>query len=158
MQNVSKAYKQSMKGIGRNRGYIKATIGVINSQAQKNVAVDDRTAVTYFSDARKPFNNYTVDNVYATAEQDFSKVDGTMYFLPPRNNDYYNNGIVTANILGTIYISFSGVTGLDIKGLTIDWGEYYPVDFTVQNDSVTRSYSGNDKSYWVTEDVFNGTS
>lgn len=160
MQNVSKAYKQSMKGIGRNRGYIKATIGVINSQAQKNVAVDSQTAVTYFADIKKPFNNYTVDNVYATAEQDFSKVDGTMYFLPPKNSklELYNNGIVTENLLGAVKISFSGITGLDIKGLTIDFGEYYPVDFTIQNDSVTRTYTDNNKSYWVTEDVFNGTS
>lgn len=37
MQNASKAYKQSIKGIGRNREYIKATIGVINSEAQKSV-------------------------------------------------------------------------------------------------------------------------
>ena len=160
MQNVSKAYKQSMKGIGRNRGYIKATIGVINSQAQKNVAVDNQTAVTYFADIKKPFNNYTVDNVYATAEQDFSKVDGTMYFLPPKNStlEIYNNGIVTESLLGAVKIFFSGITGLDIKGLTIDFGEYYPVDFTIQNDSVTRTYTCNDKSYWVTEDVFNGTS
>lgn len=160
MQNVSKAYKQSMKGIGRNRGYIKATIGVINSEAQKHIEVDEQSSLTYFSDRVKPFNNYTVDNVYATAEQDFSHVDGTMYFLPEQNSgmEYYNNGIVTDNLLGAIYISFSNVTGLDIKGLTIDFGEYYPVDFTVQNDSVTRTYSGNDKSYWTTEDVFNGTS
>lgn len=160
MQNVSKAYKQSMKQIGRNRGYIRATIGVINSQAQKNVAVDSQTAVTYFADIKKPFNNYTVDNVYATAEQDFSKVDGTMYFLPPQNStlELYNNGIVTENLLGAVKISFSGITGLDIKGLTIDFGGYYPVDFTIQNDSVTRTYTGNDRSYWTTEDVFNGTS
>lgn len=160
MQNVSNAYKQSMKQIGRNRGYIRATIGVINSQAQKNIEVDNQTEVTYFSNIKKPFNNYTVDNIYATAEQEFSKVDGTMYFLPPQNStlELYNNGIVTKNLLGAVKISFSGVTGLDIKGLTIDFGEYYPVDFTIQNDSVTRTYTGNDRNYWTTEDVFNDTS
>lgn len=160
MQNVSKNYKESMKAIGRNRGYIRATIGIINSNAQENVALDARTKVTYFSDTKKPFDSYTVDNVYATAEQDFSHVDGTMYFLPKKSSgmSFYNNGIVTQDILGSVYISFQDVLGLDIKGLTIDFGEYYPVDFSIQNDSITRFYSGNDKRYFVTEDVFNGTS
>lgn len=160
MQNVSKAYKQSMKAIGRNRGYIRATLGIINSEAQKNVEVNEKTSVTYFANTSKPFNGYSVDRIYATAEQDFSKVDGSMYFLPKKESglDYYNSGIVTSGLLGAIYISFHGVLGLDIKGLTIDWGECYPVDFTIENESVTRYYKGNDKRYWVTEDVFDGTS
>lgn len=160
MQKVSKAYKESMKMIGRNRGYIRATIGVINSSAQKNVRLDKQTAVTYFSNTEKPFNNFTVGSVYATAEQDFSHVDGSMYFLPATNSGYqfYNNGIVTADLLGAVYISFGGITGLDIKGLTIDFGEYYPIDFSIESDSGTHYYCDNDKSYWTTEDVFNGTS
>lgn len=160
MQNVSKAYKQSMKDIGRNRGYIRATLGIINSEAQKNVEVNEQTSVTYFSDITKPFDAYTVDKVYTTAEQDFSKVDGSMYFLPKQSSEltYYNSGIVTNELLGAIYISFHGVLGLDIKGLTIDFGECYPVDFTIENEGITRYYTGNDKRYWVTEDVFDGTS
>lgn len=161
MQNVSKAYKSSMKQIGRNRGYIKVTIGVINSNAQKYVQLDEaQTGTTYYSDNEKPFNAYAVDRVYATAEQDFSHVDGTMYFLPKESSNltYYNAGIVTNAILGSIYINFDGQTGFDIKGLTIDFGEYYPTDFTVTNDNITRSYNGNDKRYWVTEDVWDGTS
>lgn len=160
MQKASNAYKQSMKSVGRNRGYIKATIGVINSNAQKNIKLDEQSQVVYFSNVEKPFNNFSVDKVYATAEQDFSHVDGTMYFLPDKDAgyDYYNNGIVTEGLLGTIYISFHGITGLDIKGLTIDFGEYYPIDFSIENDSGTHYYRGNEKSYWTTEDVFNGTS
>lgn len=165
MQNVSKAYKESMKygfkGRGlRNRGYIRATIGVINSEAQRNVEVDKKTNFVYFSDTKKPFEGIEVDRVYATAEQDFSKVDGSMYFLPKQSSGlpYYNNGIVTSELLGTIYISFQGITGLDIKGLTIDWGECYPVDFSIENDENTRYYTGNNKRHWVTEDVFDGTS
>ena len=161
MQNVSKAYKDSMNGMLRNRGYIKVYIGVINSEAQKNITVENgQNEFTFYSDEKKPFDGYTVENVYATAEQDFSKVDGSMYFLPSKNSDLplFNNGIVTNDLLGSIYISFQGVVGLDIKGLTIDWGETYPVDFTIQNDAITRSYSGNTKRNWVTEDVFDGTS
>ena len=161
MQNVSREYKKSMRSKYRNRGYIRVTIGVINSEAQKSVnAGDARNSFTYFADPEKPFHSYTVDKVYATCEDDFSHVDGTMYFLPEENSGQalYNSGIVTEEMGGTVYIGFGGAFGLDIKGLTIDFGEYYPVDFTIENDSTVYAYNGNTKRYFVTEDVFNHTS
>lgn len=99
-----------------------------------------------------------MDKVYATAEQDFTRVDGSMYFLPAAREDVsYNNGIVTNDILGNIYIDFNGVKGLDIKGLTIDFGEYYPTSFTVEYDAGVQNYENNNQIF-VTEDVFNGIS
>lgn len=159
MQTASKEYIQAMKQPFRNREYIKVTIGVVNSDAQNNVVLDDETELTYFADGRKPFEGYTVDKVYATSEQDFSHVDGTMYFLPQEGEgySYYNNGIVTNALLGAVYISFGGLTGLDIKGLTIDFGEYYPTNFTVETDAGIKSYT-NDKRLFVTEDAFDGIS
>ena len=41
MQNVSRAYKESMRGHIRNRGYIRATIGIFNQEAQKALVVND---------------------------------------------------------------------------------------------------------------------
>lgn len=159
MQLASKEYIEAMKQPFRNREYIKVTIGVINSDAQNNAVLDDETKLTYFSDRKKPFEGYTVDKIYAVAEQDFSRVDGTMYFLPRENEGYtfYNNGIVTKDLLGAVHVSFGGLTGLDIKGLTIDFGEYYPTNFTVETDSGIKSYT-NDKKLFVTEDAFDGTS
>jgi len=159
MQKASKAYKSSMKQTFRNIGYIKAYIGVVNAEAQKRAsASDSRNSFTYFSDSQKPFDSYEVDHRYATAEQDFSRVDGTMYFLPESQSvDIFNQGIVTQEILGSVYVIFN-FTGLDIKGLTIDFGECYPVEFTVENDLGVHSYSGNDQGKWVTEDVFEDTS
>lgn len=162
MQNVSKAFKNSIRNPRalRNRGYIKVYIGVINQKAQDAVSAEDsRNDFTDFTDLRKPFEGYEDFKLYATGEEDFSKVDGSMYFLPEENELMtYNNGLVTENLLGTIYISFGGVTELDIKGLTINFGECYPVDFTVENDLGVHSYSGNEKAEWRTEDVFLGTS
>lgn len=40
---------------------------------------------------------------------------------------------MTQDLSGTLYVVFEH-EGLDIKGLTIDFGECYPVDFTVTND------------------------
>lgn len=160
MQKVSKAYKESMKQPVRNRGYIKAVIGVINSEAQKNVQVGGlRNHLTYYSNLKEPFNGGTVEKVYATAEQDFSKVDGSMYFLPKSGTKQalYNNGLVSTPLIGTIYISFGGLTGFDIKGLTIDFGEYYPTSFTIVYDEGEKIYS-NSSQIFITEDVFNNVS
>lgn len=159
MQLVSKEYKEAMQLPFRNRAYIRVSIGVVNSDAQENAALDEETEITYFSDGQKPFDGYMVTKPYATAEQDFSKVDGSMYFLPKKTDgySYYNNGIVTNDILGAVYISFGGLVGLDIKGLTIDFGECYPTRFTIQSDSGTKSYD-NDKQLFVTEDAFDGSS
>lgn len=159
MQQVSRAYKEAMKSPVRNRGYIRVRIGVINSQAQENIRADEgRNQFAYFSILNKAFHGYTVDKIYATAEQDFSKVDGSMYFLPKAKKDVlYNNGIVTEELLGSVSIDFNGITGLDIKGLTIDFGEYYPTRFIVEYDGGVRSYE-NASRIFVTEDVFNGAS
>lgn len=160
MQNASKEYKESMRQPFRNRGYIRVSIGVVNSDAQKNASADDsRNNLTYYSNTKNLFNGYTVDKPYATCERDFTKVDGTMYFLPKESSgmQYYNNGIVTQDFMGTIYIRFNTSYSLDIKGLKINWGEYYPIDFTIENDTNTRSYEGNNKANWTTEDTFDGT-
>lgn len=159
MQLVSKEYKEAMQLPFRNRAYIRVSIGVVNSDAQNNAVLDEETELTYFSDGKKPFDGYTVSKVYATAEQNFSKVDGSMYFLPKETDgySYYNNGIVTNDILGSVYISFGGLVGLDIKGLTIDFGECYPTQFTIQSDSGTKSYENN-KQLFTTEDAFDGSS
>lgn len=159
MQLVSKEYKEAMQIPFRNRAYIRVSIGVVNSDAQNNAALDEETELTYYSDGKKPFDGYTVTKPYATAEQNFSKIDGSMYFLPKETDGYsfYNNGIVTNDILGAVYISFGGVVGLDIKGLTIDFGECYPTQFTIQSDSGTKSYE-NDKQLFTAEDSFDGSS
>ena len=159
MQLVSKEYKEAMQLPFRNRAYIRVSIGVVNSDAQNNAVLDEETELTYYSDGKKPFDGYTVTKPYATAEQNFSKVDGSMYFLPKETDGYsfYNNGIVTNDILGAVYISFGGLVGLDIKGLTIDFGECYPTQFTIQSDSGTKSYE-NDKQLFTTEDSFDGSS
>lgn len=160
MQNVSRKYKESMMGIGRHRGYIKATIGIVNSKAQENAQIEpELNSLLYFSDVRSPFTGAQVELPYAMPEENFSRTDGTMYFPPEEGpmKTYYNNGAVSEDILGSIYISFGG-TRYDIKGLTIDFSDCYPVDFLVENDRRVLEYSGNSSRLWTTEDSFDGTS
>ena len=160
MQAVSDAYIESMSKPFRNRGYIRGSIGIINSDAQSNATVkDERNSFAYFSNMEKPFTAYSVSQIYATAEQDFSKVNGSMFFLPRKDSglNLYNNGFVTNELLGSIYISFGDYDALDIKGMTIDFGENYPVKLTISNDTASYNYENN-TSLFVTEDIFDGTS
>lgn len=159
MQSASQAYRDSMEyGMYRNNGYIKVSLGVVNQLAQETAVVDS-SGLYYFSGG-DIFSGESPSQIYATAEQDFSKVDGTMYFAPASgtaSSAYYNQGAVSNNLLGNIRITFNGTTDLDIKGFTIDFGDAYPTRFTITTDSVTKTYD-NDSRYFKTEDVFNGTS
>ena len=150
MQKVSPEYVESMKSIGRNRGYIRVTLGIVNVEAQKNIKVSDTTDLAYFS--QNQLVNETVTQPYATCEQNLSKVDGSMYFLPAENTeiDFYNNGLISDELLGSIVFDFGGNI-YDVAGFTIDFGDNYPVDFTISNGTETITITDNDKRYFMTE-------
>lgn len=153
MQRASQAYKQSMKQVLRNRSYMRVTIGVINQEAQENAYVSDSEDYTYFSNFTKPLSNYSVDYIYATAEQDYSIVDGGMIFLPrDSENVVLNAGIVSADLLGGIEIGFD--TAYDIKGLTIVFGKAYPVNFIIESDNYMVEITGNTLESFITDKVF----
>ena len=161
MQTVSEAYKNSIKGMKRNRGHIRVTIGVVNQLAQYSAnAVNSHNNLIYFSmpQANDVFFGNSTIQMYATDEQDFTKVDGSMYFAPDPDfgGTFYKNGIVTNSLLSPVYIEFVGHSDLDIKGLTIDFGECYPTSFTVQTNNTTHTYE-NDTRYFSTEDIYNGS-
>lgn len=153
MQNASVEYKQSMKRILRNPAHIKVDIGIINPDAQ-NSAVLSETEVTYFSDTLGPFKSENVPFVYCTMEENLSKVDGSMVFLP-RESDYipHKSGIVTKILLGMAKIEL-GIKSLDIRGLTIDFSDNYPEDFNIITNNTSVSIVGNDKRIFETHEIF----
>lgn len=159
MQAVSNSYEESMRQVFRNRGYIRGTIGIINADAQNHATVmNGKNSFTYFSNGKRIFNDNLINYLYATAEQDFSKIDGSMYFLPKQSSgmNYYNSGAVTSALKGSIHITFGEMTALDIRGLTIDFGECYPTKFSIETNATKYEYT-NEKRIFVTEDVFDGT-
>ena len=156
MQVVSKAYKNSIAEKIRHRGYIKITIGVVNSDAENNrECLLSENDLAFFADNKSLFTDNSTIKAYATCENNISKVDGSMYFIPA-NPPYYNNGIVTNGFAGAVKITFKQQTNLDIKGLMIDFSDNYPTEFTVSNGDVTRSYTL-DNRYFTTEDTFDDT-
>lgn len=159
MQKVTQEYKQSMEQVPRNQSYMVATIGVINQVAQKDssVAAEHGAEYSYLSNFTRLLDNYDVELEYTTLEQDWFKADGSIVFPPrPEDADYlYNNGAISRDLLGPICITFGAA--YDIRGLTINWGRNYPVDFTITNGSKTVEYTDNTLSYWTADDIFDGT-
>ena len=125
MQKASDAYKQMMEQQYRNQFYMWVTIGVINQVAQNMAYASGIYAP--MSNLEKPYQNYDREYTYGTLEQDFFRVDGKMLFLP-RDGPYFNQGIVSADLLGTITTKFKDGP-YDIKGLTVEFGEAYPTEF-----------------------------
>ena len=151
MQIVSNEYKESMKSMNRNRGYIKATIGLINSQAQNEIKLDNQTKTTVYSNNIAPFDGEEVSRIYATAEPGVAVLDGSTFFLPRTGANYYNNGIVTDNVMGSVTMTFADMH--IIKGLTVNFGECYPTEFDIITNNGTTRYRNADE-VWTTEDVF----
>lgn len=161
MLSMPKEYKQSMHDNTkrRNQSHMLVTIGVINQVAQKDCVVAEEQGAEYsfLSNLVRPLNNYDVELEYATMEHNWFKADGSM-LLPPRpdNAEYlFNQGILSEKVLGSVCFRFGAP--YDIRGLTIDFGRNYPVDFTVSNGTKTVEYKGNDKDYWTTEEIFEST-
>ena len=155
MQTVSREYKRSMKEKLRNRSYIRVTIGVINQEAQSSAYVPRPENYTYYSNLKWPLDNYQVQELYATCDQDYTAVDGSMYFLPRAREDVVlNQGIVSEDLPGSIEIQFP--IRYDIKGLTVEFGRAYPVDFRIESDNKTVEIAGNATGHFVTEEIFEG--
>nr|DAJ36116.1 MAG TPA: hypothetical protein [Caudoviricetes sp.] len=155
MLQVTSAYKEEMKKPLRGHTLMRVNIGVINQEAQGSARVSSETA--YFSNLTKPLNNYVVDALYATTEENYSTVDGRMYFLPREKSDcVLNQGMVSKDIMGDVQFTFP--IPYDLRGITIDFGKAYPVDFTITTDNARKEVRGNNAGKYVCEDVFQGVS
>ena len=100
MQKVSAAYKESMASALRERGYIMISFGLVNQEAQAKARIGSGD-FAYFSNSANVFTERADDTVYATLEENFTKVDGSMFFLPRRNtsDSYYDTGIVSNKLV-----------------------------------------------------------
>lgn len=162
MQKVSKAYKESMKSSLRERAYIMISFGLVNQKVQAKATVDNGS-YAYYSNKDNIFGEHIDDTVYATLEEEFTKVDGSMFFLPraTEGGRYYDTGIVSDKLVSEarceVVISLNTIA-TDFKGLTINFGENYPVDFDIVGSTgQTIEVRGNTKSKWSTEEVLENT-
>lgn len=163
MHQVSKAYAESMKSSLRERAYIRLTFGLINQEAQTNAEMVAND-LTPYSSLNNMFGE-RVENVnYATLEENFLPVDGSMYFLPRDLSAYSikDVGLVSNDLIvdNTFSVNVSlHIPPIDFKGLTIDFGDNCPSDFDIVTDGgQTVQVRGNTKGLFVTEEVFENTS
>lgn len=162
MQKVSKAYKESMKSSLRERAYIMISFGLVNQELQAKASIDNGN-FAYYSNKENIFGEHRDDTIYATLEEDFTKVDGSMFFLPRETEGgrYYDTGIISNKLVSDaiceLTISLNTIA-TDFKGLTVNFGENYPVDFDLVSDTgETIEFRDNTESKWSTEEVLKNT-
>lgn len=162
MQKVSKAYQDSMKSSLRERAYIMLSFGLVNQEAQARAKIAPGD-FAYYSNDSNIFGENTDDTIYATLEEGFTKVDGSMFFLPRQNlsNVYLNTGLVSKQLLTEAIFELTinlNVVATDFKGITINFGENYPVNFDMVGSSgQVIEYRNNTESLFATEEVLENT-
>lgn len=159
MYQVSETYKKSMKKSLRNQTFMKVVLGLINQEAQNSAKVTDQNKYIGFSDFDTVFTKNDIGNIYATYEQDSFKCDGSLFFLPRDQDKWRKNGITQKDLFsGNFSIQFSfGYGKTDIKGLTIQFGENYPTDFSIITSDDKEVQFENTQSYFQTDLVFANT-
>lgn len=162
MQKVSKAYKDSMKSSLRERAYIMLSFGLVNQEAQANARVDSGN-FSYYSNQKNVFGEKDDSTIYATLEENFTRVDGSMFFLPRHTSadNFYDTGIVGDKLVSEALYELTinlHIAATDFKGLTINFGENYPVDFDVIGSTgQTIEIRGNADSIWSMDEVLENT-
>ena len=159
MQKVSKEYQASMSSPLRERAFIQVSFGLINQTAQTEAKLKVSSESYYSSSAS--VLTFGANNVeYSTLERNFTKVDGSMRFLPREDLDviYHDTGIVSENTLETeefaLLVNF-GSEEISFKGFSIDFGYNYPTAFKIATNNGKRlNITNNDKSLWVTDETF----
>ena len=124
----------------------------------------DSGEFAYFSNKNNLFTQRSVDSpIYATLEENFTKVDGSMLFLPRKNagDSYYDTGLVSKGLVSAAryeLIINLHTAAIDFKGITIDFGENYPIDFDmVSSAGQVIEFRDNDQSEFTTEEVLENT-
>lgn len=156
MQAVSSAYRAEQKEYLREEGYIWVYLGVISKEAQAHGRANGTFAL--YSSPQLATSTVNFEGYYAIPEENFIRADGTQYFLPRNRNSFaLYQGIVTQEMCDSVTFTFGKYTHLDIKGLTIDFGEHYPTSFEITNGTYTYSYENDKPGQWITEDIFRDT-
>ena len=142
MKQVSNAYKQAMTKMIRDHSYMVVSIGIISAEAQTGAKVISVTS--HASDNTHLFTDSVVTNTYATLEENVFKADGSLVFMP-EDTEYPQliDGVsaLGRDVLSPIIIGFDNP--YNIKGLTIDFGEYYPTEYTITtNNGTPITYQG----------------
>lgn len=158
MQKVSKEYRDSMGSGLRERAYTMISFGLVNQEIQGNAKVGEGR-FAYYSKQDDLFMKKASKQIYATLEENFSKIDGSMFFLPRDRELCFSTELVSNEIVSNAVFELViklNVPPTDFKGFTVEFGENFPVDFDLVTDLGQKmEVRNNDKSIWTTQNVFN---
>lgn len=145
MYRTSEEYKAERKKFYQNDSFMYVFLGLINRRAQDAASIGSQLADFAQTDI---FETSKFEAYYATAEENFANAD--TYFFPdePRYYNTLNQGAVVKDILGSITFNFSQTIDR-FGGLTIDFGDVYPTEFTVTNGSETYTFQNDTAGRYV---------
>lgn len=153
MYAVTDEYLEEQEQDLRERSYVWVYLGLVNNDAQHSATATGDLAD--FSDG-EIFGNSLFEAYYATAEQNFAVTNGTMVFMPEDTSLYLalRQGAVSRELVGAVSFDFSHRID-KISGLTIDFGDFYPTEFTVSDGTNTFTYTNDTSGKYVCRDAFN---
>ncbi len=158
MVETSNAYKAEQKQVLREKSYVFVDIGIINLEAKEKATIEGTFTDYTNTEAVLRGSNKDTMGQYATLEENFTKVNNTNAFLPRSSSIYSKSqGMITSDFVDDVRITFGSLVDVDIKGLTIDFGDEYPTQFTVTNGTVSKTYTKDDNSLFVCEDQFDNS-
>lgn len=138
------------------------TFGLINQEVQAHATVGD-AKLSFLSSPKTSIVTNDISSYYATLEDEYTQVDGNMLFPPkPNSGDVINpQGLILEDIVTdagiSIIFNFNTVP-IEVKGLTINFGEIYATDFDIESESRQVIHvRGNDKSEYSTQEVIEET-
>lgn len=141
MQAVSLEYLNSMRSIFRDRGYMRVSFGGENAVALEYASIIGEHLP--YSNTEEVFNNGLDTYIYGTLEQDFLKIDGSMYFdsvspyLYPVG--FIGENLITTGVTQTVDLTFGGHI-VSIAVLSFNFGDNYPLNFSI-TDSNGNTYT-----------------
>lgn len=147
-----------MKNPLRNASYMKVTLGVINDAAQSQALLSNQSQYAEFSDFVGVFEQKETQSQYATYENNFWMLDGSMRFLPDSAAQYEPVGIVSKNLFSSSFsVKMTFQESVNIAGLTIKFAGNYPSKFSIiTSDGTSKSYSNSSLNF-TTDDRFDNT-
>lgn len=138
------------------------SFGLVNQEAQAKAKIEQGD-FSYFTNKVDILGEKTDKSTYATLEEGFTRVDGSMYFLPreKESNVYINTGITSDKLISEAAFELTislNIIATDFKGITIDFGDNYPVDFDMVGSSgQVVEFRGNDQGLFTSEEVLENT-
>ena len=131
MKSVSEQYKQAMQLQIRNRSTMVVAIGDVDINAQTSAKPTYRNKGAYYSKTEGIFKGHISDE-YSTLEENFTRADGSMMFLPRETDDalLLDVGFVGEEVVNgfvdnaSFAIDFTPVPAP--FNITLDFGEHNP--------------------------------